>query len=189
MKKLLIAVVVVVLLVALVGAQVAGSYNRLVQLDESISGQWAQVENQLQRRYDLIPNLVEVVKGYAAHEREVFEAIAEARARLAGAQTGSVEDRVAASNELEGALSRLLMIVENYPDLKADTQFTALFDELTGTENRIATERMRYNDSVRSFNETIRQFPMLFFARMFGFATRAYFEISPGAATAPEVRF
>src|SRR5437660_7067044 len=137
-------------------------YNRIVALREQIDAAWAQVENQLQRRNDLIPNLVEVTRGYATHEREVFERIADARARLLAG--GSREDKSAAANEMTGALGRLLAIAEQYPDLKANQQFARLSDELAGTENRIAVERMRYNDAVREYNAYIKSFPTALYA-------------------------
>lgn len=187
MRKGIIPVVIIVVLLVVIGVGFASAYNRLVTIGEGIDGQWAQVENQLQRRYDLIPNLVETVKGYAAHETEVFTAIADARSRLAGAATS--EQRVAAANELESALSRLLVVVENYPDLKADRQFTQLMDELAGTENRIAVERQRFNDLVRDYNVIIKRMPTAFVANMLGFQPRAYFESTPGAETPPQVQF
>ena len=135
----------------------------------------------------MIPNLVSATQGYMQHEKDVFTAIADARSKLAGATT--VNDKVEASNELEGALSRLLMVVENYPELKADTQFTALMDELAGTENRIATERNRYNESVQTFNAKIRKFPTSFIASIMGVEKRDYFEAQAGADQAPSVNF
>jgi LemA protein len=176
------------LTLTLVASLLSGcSYNRLVQLREAIDGAWAQVENQLQRRNDLIPNLIEVTKGYAAHEKSIFEAVANARARLIGA--GSREDQIAASGELSSALSRLLAIAENYPNLKADAQFARLSDELAGTENRIAVERRRYNETVREYNAAVRTFPRNVFAGMFGFESRDYFEASPAAQEVPRVDF
>ena len=135
----------------------ASTYNGLVKQNELIDGQWAQVENQLQRRHDLIPNLVSTVKGYAKHEEDVFTAIADARAKLNQAST--VEERVEARNEVESALARLLVIVENYPELKADTQFNKLMDELSGAENRISVERLRFNEQVKAYNTKVKQFP------------------------------
>ena len=161
--------------------------NGLVRLDETINQSMAEIDNQLQRRSDLIPNFVNTVKGYAAHEQEIFTDIAEARTRLAGAST--VEEKSAAYNEMQSALSRLLVIVENYPDLKANQNFIALQDELAGTENRIAVARNRYNDSVGAFNIRIRSFPASFVANSMGFTSKAYFEIAESAREAPKVEF
>jgi LemA protein len=186
-KKTALVLLVILGIVVLIGGWAIGAYNSLVRENEGVDGQWAQVENQLQRRNDLIPNLVSTVKGYAAHEEEVFTAIANARAKLAGA--GSVDERAEAATELESAISRLLVVVENYPQLKADTQFRALMDELAGTENRLAVERGRYNEAVKVFNARIKQFPMVIFARIAGFSERAYYEVSPDAMTVPKVEF
>ncbi len=187
MKNVLVVLGVIVLILFVVGGSLAATYNRLVGLNEAVQAQWAQVENQLQRRWDLIPNLVETVKGYAAHEQEIFIAIAEARAKLAGGTT--VQEKVEAASQLESALARLLVIVENYPELKADKTFIRLQDELTGTENRLATERMRFNDKVQEFNVTIKRFPTVILARLFGFAEKAYFEITDEARQKPQVKF
>ncbi len=193
-------IVIAVLLVLLVGcvSRVKGAYNNMVSLDEQVKQQWAQVENQYQRRYDLIPNLVATVKGYAAHENDVFTNIAEARSRAGGVLQMSdelLEDEEAfarfqkAQNELGSALQRLLVVTENYPELKADENFLALQDQLEGTENRIATERKRYNDVVGVYNKTVRQFPNVFFANMFGFRAKAYFTATESAQSAPVVQF
>jgi len=163
------------------------SYNRLVGLRENVDAAWAQVENQLQRRNDLIPNLVEVTKGYAAHEKEIFEAVANARAKLLAA--GNRDEKIDAATALDGALGRLLAISERYPDLKANTQFAKLSDELAGTENRIAVERMRFNDAVRAYNTTQRTFPTSLWAGWFGFTPAKYFEAPPGAKEVPKVDF
>ncbi|MEK7376523.1 MAG: LemA family protein, partial [Candidatus Margulisiibacteriota bacterium] len=141
---------------------VIGMYNNLVSMDVSVKAAWSQVDNQYQRRLDLIPNLVETVKGYKIHEADVIKNVADARARLAGAN--NVKDKVNAANGLEGALSRLLMVVENYPNLKADANFRQLMDSLEGTENRIAVERMRYNETVKEYNIAVRKFPASIFA-------------------------
>jgi LemA protein len=162
-------------------------YNTMVELEERIDAAWAQVENQLQRRNDLIPNLVEVTKGYASHEREIFQAVAEARSQLIGA--GTRAGKIEAAENLGSALSRLLAIAERYPDLKANTQFTRLSDELAGTENRIATERRRYNEAVREYNTTVKRFPQVLTARMLGFEPEAYFEAPKEAQKVPEVKF
>jgi LemA protein len=162
-------------------------YNRMVSMREQIDAAWAQVQNQLQRRNDLIPNLVEVTKGYAAHEREIFSRVADARARmLAG---GSRVEQIEAANQLSGALGRLLALAERYPDLKANQQFSKLSDELAGTENRIAVERMRYNDAVRDFNAYVKSFPTVLYARSFGFEPQPYFEVPPEAQKVPRVQF
>lgn len=163
------------------------SYNGLVGLNENVDGKWGQVENQLQRRADLIPNLVNTVKGYAAHEKEIIDAVAEARAKLNGAKGPS--DKAAANGELDQALGRLLVVVENYPDLKADKTYLALMDELSGTENRIAVARKDYNEAVQSFNTKIRSFPNTLFAGMLGFGSREYFKADPKAQDVPEVSF
>jgi len=162
-------------------------YNTLVNLREAIDGAWAQVENQLQRRNDLIPNLVEVTKGYATHEKEIFESVANARARLL--QAGTRDEKIDAATQLQGALGRLLAIAEQYPDLKANAQFAKLSDELAGTENRIAVERMRYNDAVRSYNATQKSFPTVLWASFAGFTPQKYFEAAPGAKEVPKVDF
>jgi LemA protein len=174
-------------LVLIAGLYVAGAYNGLVTRNEQVDSAWAQVQNVLQRRGDLIPNLVETVKGYAAHEKEIFETVAEARGRLAGATTPA--EAAAANAGLTSALGRLLAIAENYPNLKANENFIRLQDELAGSENRIATERMRYNETVRLFNTGIKRFPTLFIARLFGFAERDYFEAAPEAQAVPKVKF
>ena len=163
------------------------SYNTFVSQDEAIKAQWAQVENQLQRRNDLIPNLVESVKGYAAHEEGVFKDIAESRSRLLAAK--SPEETMQAANQQTSALGRLLVISENYPQLRANEQFNRLMDELSGTENRIAVERMRYNERVQEYNTSTRQFPANLTAKMFGFKGHAFFEAPPEVKQAPKVTF
>jgi LemA protein len=152
-----------------------------------VKSAWAQVENQLQRRYDLIPNLVETVKGYAKQEKDVLVEVTNARARVGGAAT--VPDKIDANNELSGALSRLLLVVEQYPDLKSNQNFLRLQDELAGTENRISVERKRYNDAVREYNVAIRSFPANLLAGMFGFKKAAFFEVPAAAQAAPQVKF
>ena len=163
------------------------SYNRFVGQEEAIKAQWAQVENQLQRRNDLIPNLVETVKGYAAQEQTVYKAIADSRAKLAGARTP--DEKMDAANQQTAALSRLLVIVENYPQLKSNESFNRLMDELSGTENRIAVERMRYNEAVRAYNTARPQFPANVTARVFGFKEYKFFEAPPSARELPKVKF
>jgi len=163
------------------------SYNKFTAQEEAIKAQWSQVENQLQRRNDLIPNLVETVKGYAKQEQTVFGHIADARAKMAGAQTPS--DKIAAANAETSALGRLFVVVENYPQLKSDAQVARLMDELAGTENRLAVERMRYNDRVREYDTARRQFPSNLTAKMFGFKEYPYFQVPPDAKAVPKVSF
>jgi LemA protein len=163
------------------------SYNRFVAQEETIKTQWAQVENQLQRRNDLIPNLVETTKGIAQQEREVFGQIAESRAKLSGAQTP--EQTIQAANEQSAALARLLVIVENYPQLRSNETFNRLMDELSGTENRIAVERMRYNERVQEYNTLRRQFPSNITASIFGFQAYPVFNAPPEAERVPRVDF
>jgi len=164
------------------------SYNRFVGQEEAIKSQWAQVENQLQRRNDLIPNLVETVKGYAQHEEGVFKEIADARSQLLNAK-GNPEQEIAAANRQTSALGRLLAISENYPNLKANEQFNRLMDELSGTENRLAVERMRYNEKVQEYDTSRRQFPANLTAKMFGFKEYPYFQAPPDAKQVPKVNF
>ena len=163
------------------------SYNTFVTQEEAIKTQWAQVENQLQRRNDLIPNLVETTKGIAEQEKAVFIAIAEARAKLAGAKTP--EETLAAANQQSSALSRLLVVMENYPQLKSNETFNRLMDELSGTENRIAVERMRYNERVQEYNTKRRQFPSNVTAGIFSFKEHALFSAPPDAQQVPKVNF
>ena len=173
---------------ALAALPLAGcSYNRFVGQEEAIKAQWAQVENQLQRRNDLIPNLVETVKGYASHEEGVFKDIADSRAKLLAAK--SPDEAIAAANQQTSALGRLLAIVENYPNLKANEQFNRLMDELSGTENRIAVERMRYNERVQEYETARRQFPANLTAKMFGFKEYPFFQAPPEAKQVPKVNF
>jgi LemA protein len=163
------------------------SYNKFSTQEEAINAQWAEVQNQLQRRTDLIPNLVNTVKGYAAHESSVFQAIADARSRLLAAK--SPEETIQAANQQTSALGRLLAVVENYPQLKADAQFTRLMDELAGTENRLTVARMRYNEAVQAYNTQRRRFPSNVTAKMFGFKEHPYWEVPPEAKQAPKVDF
>jgi LemA protein len=186
-KILLIAVVIVLVLAGSLYSFFKGTYNQFVRLDESVKSSWAQVENQLQRRFDLIPNLVETVKGYAKQEKDVFVEVTNARARVGGAQT--VPDKISANNELSGALSRLLLVVENYPELKSNQNFLRLQDELAGTENRITVERRRYNEAVQTYNVAIRSFPANLLAGMYGFEKADFFEAPAAAKTAPQVKF
>ncbi|HEX3020158.1 MAG TPA: LemA family protein [Chitinispirillaceae bacterium] len=183
--KILAGVSIAILLVLILGGKAIGWRNRLVELDEQVKKSWANVDNQLQRRMDLIPNLVETVKGYAAHENEVLTNVTKARASVAGATTPS--EKIDANNQLTSALSRLLLVVEKYPDLKANQNFMALQDELAGTENRISVERRRYNDAANTYNSTRRKIPYNFFAG--NFKEAAYFEAAAEAKTAPKVSF
>ena len=186
-KTALIVVGIVILVVVIPLLFLKGTYNNLVKMDEGVKAAWAQVENQLQRRFDLIPNYVETVKGYAAHEKEVLLKVTEARSRVAGA--GTIDEQIAANNSLSSALARLLVVVERYPDLKANTNFIRLQDELAGTENRIAVERRRFNEAVRAFNTEIRSFPTNLIAGMFGFEKAAFFEVPEERQEAPKVKF
>ena len=162
-------------------------YNKVIAMDEDVAAKWAQVENQLKRRYDLIPNLVETVKGYAKHEKELFENIAEARTRYF--QAKDVKDKISASNQLEGVLSRLLLLREAYPQLKANESFLKLQDSLEGTENRISVERKRYNETVRVLNTYRRTVFGRFFASIAGVSAAEYYEIPKGEAETPKVKF
>jgi LemA protein len=186
-KTILIIAGIVIVLLLIPYSYLKGTYNSLVTMDEGVKAAWAQVENQLQRRFDLIPNLVETVKGYARHEREVFIQVAQARAKVGDA--GSVDAKIEANNQLSTALSRLLLVVERYPDLKANDNFIRLQDELAGTENRIAVERRRYNELVKDYNIRIRSFPTNLVAGMFGFEKAAFFEVPKDAQAAPKVKF
>src|SRR6516225_2539992 len=163
------------------------SYNTFVTEEEAIKAQWAQIENQLQRRNDLIPNLVETVKGYAAHEEGVFKDVADARSRLLAAK--SPEETIQAANQQTSALGRLLAVAENYPQLRANEQFNRLMDELSGTESRIAVERMRYNERVQAYETARRQFPANLTAKVFGFKEHPFFEAPAEARQVPKVNF
>ena len=188
MKTFLAVLSIVVVTGIVVVTSFIGVYNNIVSKHETITAKWAQVENQLQRRNDLIPNLVNTVKGYAAHEKSVFEDVTNARSQWARATT--VDEKVQAAGSMDGALARLLLVVENYPTLKADQTFLQLMDELSGTENRIAVERMRYNESVRDFNITVRTFPGNVVAGLFGYKpATGYFKAEEKAKAVPEVRF
>lgn len=187
MKKLALILGGLGLVIVLGVVSVVGFYNGLITKTTGIDGQWAQVETQYQRRFDLIPNLVNTVQGLFGQEQEVFGQIAEARTRYSGAT--SVDDKAAAAGELEGALSRLLVIIENYPEIKSDAAVTGLMDELAGTENRISVERRRFNDLVKDYNTSIKRIPGSLIAPMFGFSERAFFEAVEGSETAPMVEF
>jgi LemA protein len=183
-KKLMAAVVGVLLL----GMLASGcSYNKFTSQEEALKAQWGQVENQLQRRHDLIPNLVETTKGFAQQEKDVFQSVADARAKMAGATTPA--DKIAGANAESSALARLLVVMEAYPQLKSDQTFLRLMDELSGTENRISAERKRYNDKVMEYNQTRRSFPSNITASVFGFKEYPYFEAPADAKAAPKVDF
>jgi LemA protein len=188
-STLIVFVILGLILLIALGALswVVGTRNRMVGLDEEVKTQWAQVENQFQRRLDLIPNYVETVKGFAKQERDVFIGVTEARAKVGGAVT--IPDKIQANNQLTGALSRLLLVVERYPEIKSNANFMALQDELGGTENRIAQERRRYNERVRDYNKAIRMFPANMIAGLFGFERADLFEAPEEAGTVPRVDF
>ncbi len=187
LKTVLVVLGILLLIVLAAYSYLKGTYNSLVTMDEGVKGAWAQVENQLQRRYDLIPNYVETVKGYAKHEKEVFVEVAQARAKVAGAT--SVNDKIEANTQLSSALGRLLLVVERYPELKANANFIRLQDELAGTENRIAVERRRFNEMVKSYNIKIRSFPTNILAGMFGFEKATFFKVPKERQEAPKVKF
>ncbi len=189
-KSTLIGFVILALIVVIaigVLSTIIGTRNRMVMLEEDVRAQWAQVENALQRRNDLIPNLVETVKGFASQEREVFVQVTEARAKVGGANT--IPEKMEASNQLSAALGRLLLVQERYPELKSNQNFMALQDELAGTENRIAQERRRYNEQVAAYNKAIRVFPGNLVAGFFGFERAELFEAPPEAQAVPRVNF
>ncbi len=186
-KTLLIVLGIIVVVVVGIIMYSVGQYNKVIAMDEQVKSQWAQVENQLKRRYDLIPNLVETVKGYARHEKEIFENIANARTKYFQATT--VKDKIAASNQLEGTLSRLLMLQETFPQLKANESFLKLQDSLEGTENRIAVERKRYNDDVKTLNTYRRYFFGRFIAAFANVGEAQYYEIPQAEKEAPKVKF
>lgn len=185
--SIIIAIAVILLITFVAGGCIVSTRNKFVSLEEDINGAFAEIDNQLQRRFDLIPNLVETVKGYASHEREVFQNLADARANYAGA--GTVNEKAEALNNYESALSRLLMVVENYPNLKADQSFNRLMDELAGTENRLAVARRRYNETVRIYNTEIRKMPANMIASMFNFTQKQMLVAPEESRQAPEVRF
>jgi LemA protein len=198
MKKF-IPLIVVLGIIALAALSLTGQYNKVIGLQEGVDGQWANVENVYQRRADLIPNLVETVKGYAEHERETLEAVVNARAKAtqvtaeltpeAMNDPAALQKFQAAQGELSSALGRLMVVMERYPDLKANQGFLDLQAQLEGTENRITVERRRFNEMAQGYNTTIRRFPMAMLAGMFGFEKKAYFDAVAGAENAPQVKF
>jgi LemA protein len=187
MSKTLKILLIIGIVLILAIAPIAGSYNKMIGLDQTVRTAEANIDVNLQRRNDLIPNLVETVKGYAAQEKDILTQISNARSKLAGAQT--VQDRANADSELSGALSRLLVIVENYPDLKSNQNFRDLSIALEGTENRIAIARQDYNKTVDSYNTTIRKFPTVIIANVFRFEQRPYYKAAEGANEVPKVDF
>ena len=187
MKKVLGPIGIIIIILVLLALLFIPKYNSLVTAEESVDSKWAQVENQLQRRYDLIPNLVESVKGYAKHEQDVIASISEARSQMGNAR--SPEEQAVANDALNGALSRLLVVVENYPNLKADANFRQLMDELAGTENRLAVAREDYNNEVQTFNKNVKRFPGNLIAGMFGFEQKEYFKATAGSEKAPSIDF
>lgn len=196
MKKGLIAAIIIVVVGLMLFMWGRSSYNGMVEKEESVKAQWGQVQNAYKRRTDLIPNLVATVKGYASHEQETLTAVVEARAKATQMQVNAdqlTEENIKKYQEAQGqlgaALGRLMMITENYPDLKANTNFMALQDELTGTENRISTERNKFNERVREYNTDIRRFPKNIFAGIFGFQQKAYIEATEAEQSAPNVDF
>ena len=187
MKVLLAFVVAMVIVVGAGGMWYVNTFNSFVTLSNEVDNQWANVESKLQRRVDLIPNLVNSVKGIMDQEKEVFGKLADARAKLAGA--GTINEKVEASTEVEGALSRLLVVMENYPELKSSENVSQLMDELAGTENRISVERDRYNETVKGYNNKIQRFPSSIIANSKGYEQREYFRAQPGSEVAPTVDF
>lgn len=183
MRKAAQAAVLAIVAITLSGC----SYNTFTTQEEAIKGSWGEVQNQIQRRNDLIPNLVETVKGYASHEEGVFKEIADSRSKLLAAK--SPEETIAAANQQSSALGRLLAVVESYPNLKANEQFNRLMDELSGTENRLSIARMRYNERIQEYNTTRRKFPSNVTAKMFGFKEYPYYEAPPSSQAAPKVDF
>jgi len=184
MKKVLIILVVVV---AILGLYAWGIYNKMVTANENVDNMWAQVETQYQRRFDLIPNLVESVKGAMAQEQKVFGDLAEARTRYSGAQT--INEKAEAATQVESALGRLLVVMENYPQLKSVETVQTLMVQIEGTENRISVERKRFNDAARDFNVMVKRIPAKWLASMYGFSEKAYFEAAAGSENAPAVKF
>ncbi|MCF7806917.1 MAG: LemA family protein [Candidatus Marinimicrobia bacterium] len=196
MKRSTIIIIAVVLIIFFVISGAIGRYNSLVTLEEGVDAAWSQVENVYQRRADLIPNLVATVKGYAEHEQETFIAVTEARSKVGSVNMDGITNNPealqqfqAAQGQLSSALSRLMVVVERYPDLKANQNFLNLQAQLEGTENRISVERNRFNKSAQAYNTQIRRFPGSVYANLFGFDRKAYFEAESGAEQAPQVAF
>lgn len=196
MKKSVIILLAILAVVAIIVMSCISTYNSLVTMDESVSGQWANVETQYQRRADLIPNLVNTVKGYASHEKETLEGVVQARSQATQIKVDANDltpQKMAEYQKAQGAVSsalgKLLAITENYPDLKANQNFLELQAQLEGTENRINVARKNFNDAAQAYNTAIRRFPKSLFAGMFGFDKRAYFEAAEGSEKAPEVKF
>jgi LemA protein len=187
MKRGVVVVVVIVVLALLLGGRLVGSYNTLVNKRTQVQTAFAEVDNQLQRRSDLIPNLVETVKGFATQEQEVYGRIADARAQLAGARTA--QDKIAAGQAMDSALSRLLVVVENYPQLRSSENFMRLQDELAGTENRLAVARGRYNETTGEYNAMVKRFPTNLFANMLGFKEEPFYAVPDEAKVRPNVSF
>ncbi|MDR1611126.1 MAG: LemA family protein [Candidatus Symbiothrix sp.] len=194
MKKGLIILGIIVVIAIILYSSIKGTYNSMVTKDEAVDAAWAQVENAYQRRADLIPNLVNTVKGYAAHEKETLEGVIEARAKATAVNINpsdpqSLQQFQQSQEQLSSALSRLMVVVEQYPDLKANQNFLDLQAQLEGTENRISVERQKFNESARDFNTYIRSFPRNIYASVFNFEKKAYFQAQAGAEKAPEVKF
>ena len=198
MKKGLIVLIVIAVIILGAYSWVKGNYNKMVKMDESVKASWSQVENVYQRRMDLIPNLVNTVKGYAAHEQETFQLVTEARSKVGGMvnidesvlnNPAMFEKFQQAQSQLGSALQRLMVVQERYPELKANQNFLELQSQLEGTENRIAVERRRFNETAKIYNTTIRTFPTLMLANMFGFDSKPYFKAAAGAEQAPTVEF
>ena len=175
------------LIILLIAVFAISGYNSLVSMNENVNGKWAQIDNQLQRRGDLIPNLVATVQGIAQQERQVIQSVTDARAKLAGAQGPAA--KAEANENLTSSLSRLLVVVENYPTIKSDANFRQLFDELAGTENRIAVSRKDYNDAVQAYNANIKTFPTSIYAGMLGFTSKEYFKVDEASKQVPKVQF
>lgn len=187
MKKGNTVLLVIIAVIIVVALALGGSYNSIVTLEENVNSEFSNVSVMLERRADLIPNLVSTVKGYASHEQSAIDSVTKARENLLQAKT--IEEKGEANNELTSALNALMVIVENYPDLKANQNFIQLSDELAGTENRIATARRDYNDAVKAYNSKVKKFPTNLIAGMFGFSEKDYFEVEPSKTEVPKVEF